>query len=458
MKKHLIILIIAMLSLFTAQESWCDFQKIKIAVLDFQIQGKGFETEDMGKIVAEWLITALVQEGRFDVIERRLIEKVLEEQSFTASGAVDARSASRLGKVLGAKIVISGSVIRLSRFTEVNARLIRVESGSILAAEKVKSASTIKLEELVTRMAKKIINDFPLEGYIVQRDEDKVILDLGKIAGVKKGMRFVVFKEGKAIRHPKTGEVLDIAMIKTGEVEILRMKEKTSVARVIKDAKDQKIEYGQLVKSINTAREIGAYRSVPSPERKYNSLSDTAEPKKIKEIEAANAKIEKARQMKASGDPGWSTKIMDAYGDLKKIYRRYARKPEIWLSFARCYWVNNSVKKAEKSLQKAFYYNSNYTEAHIFRGEMYFEEGKKVKHNTRALNKYRQYSKGSFEAALFASGLDSDTKAEIYFRLGDMYHELYSDSTQAKSQWKKAASTAPGSRWAQKAQEKLSAL
>jgi tetratricopeptide (TPR) repeat protein len=149
---------------------------------------------------------------------------------------------------------------------------------------------------------------------------------------------------------------------------------------------------------------------------------------------------------------------MDAYGDLKKVYRRYARKPEIWLSFARCYWVNNSVKKAEKSLQKAFYYNSNYTEAHIFRGEMYFEEGKKVKHNTRALNKYRQYSKGSFEAAFFASGLDSDTKAEIYFRLGNLYHELYSDGSQAKTQWTKAASEAPGSLWAEKARVKISAL
>ena len=130
----------------------------------------------------------------------------------------------------------------------------------------------------------------------------------------------------------------------------------------------------------------------------------------------------------------------------------------MWLAFAKCYWVNNSVKRAEKSLQKAFYFNSNYTEAHIFRGEMYFEEGKKVKHRSRSLNVYRQYSKGSFEAALFVSGLDSDTKSEIYYRLGDLYYELYSDSPQAKSQWTKATSASPGSQWAQKAQEKLSSL
>ena len=32
------------------------FEKTKIAVLDFQLQGEGFETKDMSKIVAEWAV------------------------------------------------------------------------------------------------------------------------------------------------------------------------------------------------------------------------------------------------------------------------------------------------------------------------------------------------------------------------------------------------------------------
>ena len=52
-----------------------EFKKTKIAVLDFQLQGGGHDTKDMGSIVAEWLITAFVQEGRFEVIERRMLEK-----------------------------------------------------------------------------------------------------------------------------------------------------------------------------------------------------------------------------------------------------------------------------------------------------------------------------------------------------------------------------------------------
>ncbi|MEK7197356.1 MAG: FlgO family outer membrane protein, partial [Nitrospirota bacterium] len=179
-----------------------EFKKTKIAVLDFQLQGEGYETSDMGKIVAEWLITALVKEGRFDVIERMLLKKVLDEQRLGVSGIIDESSASKLGRVLGAKIVITGSIMKFQNVMEVNARIIEVESSSIIAAENVKSTSAVKLEDLVVKMAEKIIKDFPLEGYIAQRKENRVLIDLGKRAGVKTGMQFIVFKEGKVIKHP----------------------------------------------------------------------------------------------------------------------------------------------------------------------------------------------------------------------------------------------------------------
>ncbi|MBI5047543.1 MAG: hypothetical protein HZB54_01140 [Deltaproteobacteria bacterium] len=247
--KRLATFILAAL-VFAANTAYADFKKTKIAVMDFQIQGEKFETEDIGKIVAEWLITAFVQEGRFDVIERRLLEKILQEQKLGVSGVIDSESIARLGKVLGAKIVVTGSVMKLRQLMEVNARLINVENGSIMAAEKVKSESAAKLEELVAEMAKKIISDFPLEGYIVERGENNTVtIDLGKIAGARAGKRFIVFKEGKAIKHPKTGEVLDIERIEVGEVEVRTVKEKTATGIILRETPDKKIEYGNMVRS-----------------------------------------------------------------------------------------------------------------------------------------------------------------------------------------------------------------
>ena len=110
-----------------------------------------------------------------------------------ASGLVDESGSSKLGRVLGAKVVITGSVMQFQNLMEVNARIIEVEGSSIVAAENVKSTSAAKLEDLVVQMADKIIGDFPLEGYIVQRDGNKTLIDLGKRAGVKPGMQFIVY-------------------------------------------------------------------------------------------------------------------------------------------------------------------------------------------------------------------------------------------------------------------------
>ena len=248
-RKSFLILFLTCLALVLPCGVQAEFKRTKIAVLDFQLQGGRNQTEDIGKIVAEWLITALVKEGRFDVIERRLLNRVLEEQKIGATGIVDPGSASKLGKVLGARIVITGSVLEFQNILEVNARIIEVESSSIIAAESVKSTSAVRLEDLVVDMAQKIIKDFPLEGYVVQRQENTVLIDLGQGAGVRKGMQFVVFKEGRIIKHPKTGEVLDVETLEVGHVEISEVNKKTAKGIILQESAPDAIAYGLMIRS-----------------------------------------------------------------------------------------------------------------------------------------------------------------------------------------------------------------
>jgi len=243
--------VVAILSLLClTQSAAADFKKTKIAVLDFQMQGdQSASSKDMGKIVAEWLITGLVETGRFDVIERRLLEKLLEEQKLGVTGAIDPNSAAQLGKILGVKIIVSGTVTSLEGYTEVNARLINVDSASIIAAEKVRAGSAEKLRDLVNKMTDKIVLAFPMEGYIVQRVDKKVTVDLGSRIGVRPGMKFIVFKEGKIIKHPKTGEVLDVETIEIGLIEIKDVKEKTAVGVIVQETAPNAVAYGSMVRS-----------------------------------------------------------------------------------------------------------------------------------------------------------------------------------------------------------------
>ncbi|MBW1821352.1 MAG: hypothetical protein JRI92_06240, partial [Deltaproteobacteria bacterium] len=229
------------------------FKRTKIAVLDFELKGSGFETEDMGAIVAEWFITAFVKDGRFDVIERGLLKKILNEQKLGMSGILDETTATKIGKLLGVKIIISGSVLKLQNILEINARIIDVETASIIAAESVKSSAAVRLQDLVVRMSAKIIKNFPLEGYIVRRKTGKfrVSIDLGRIAGVKEGMEFIVYKEGEVLRHPKTKEILDVETVQTGKIIITKVKNKISTADIVDEIVPGAILSGHMVKSLH---------------------------------------------------------------------------------------------------------------------------------------------------------------------------------------------------------------
>ena len=278
MKKGIAVLLIFAVALIIApHRADAEFKKTKIAVLDFALQGEGFETQDMGKIVAEWIVTGLVQAGRFNVVERGLLQKILKEQELPMYGIVDTKGAAKTGMIVGAKIVITGSVMKLKDYMEVSARLIDVEDGSIIAAEKVKTDRTGRLEDLVSQMVTKIILDFPLEGYIVQRSDKNAIVDIGRNSGAKSGKRFIVYKEGKAIKHPKTGEVLDVEKIEIGEIEIRDVKEKTASAVILRETAPYKVEYGNLVRSLVEKEASSTSDSMPNKDDHFDgSEFDTA--------------------------------------------------------------------------------------------------------------------------------------------------------------------------------------
>ncbi|WP_457576910.1 FlgO family outer membrane protein [Desulfomarina sp.] len=252
--RHLSILaLVLFLSSFlvsvTPRNSSADFQKTKIAVLDFVLHGDKLNTQGMGAIISEWFITSIVKSGRFDVVERAMLQKIISEQKLATTGLIDENSASELGKILGVKVIITGSVLKLKNSIEINSRVISVESGSIIAAENIRGSASDDLQSLVELLTKRIIRNFPLTGYIVKRDGKSVIVDLGLTAGLDYGTEFIVFKEGEVIKHPKTGEVLDVEQIHTGKIRITKVRRNVAEGIILQENKIG-IAYGQMVQSI----------------------------------------------------------------------------------------------------------------------------------------------------------------------------------------------------------------
>ncbi len=244
------LLAMILFGLLLSNVSAADFKKTKIAVLDFEQRGDAFKTQDMGGIVAEWFTTAMVKDGRFQVVERALLKRIIEEQKLGMSGLIDQGSTAQLGKILGVKTIISGSVLLFQDHIEVNARIINVNTGSIVAAESLRSANPEGLQQSIETLTAKIVKNFPLTGYIVKKRESTVLIDLGASGGLQPGMEFMVFKEGETIKHPKTGEVLDVEQIRTGKIKIVEIGANTATADILEVEPNQEIRYGQLVQSV----------------------------------------------------------------------------------------------------------------------------------------------------------------------------------------------------------------
>jgi len=136
---------------------------------------------------------------------------------------------------------------------EINSRIINVEDGTIITAENIKCPSSADLRGVVEDLTGQMVKSFPLTGYVVKKDKTTVMVDVGKVAGVQQGMEFVVFKEGKTLTHPKTGEVLDVERIHTGRIKISQIHGNVAEAAIVKEEADG-IEYGQLVSSVQSKK------------------------------------------------------------------------------------------------------------------------------------------------------------------------------------------------------------
>lgn len=123
-------------------------QKNKIAIMEFvDMQGN---VSNLGKYISEELTTRLYRTGKFEVIERQLLDKIIQEQKISLSGIVDENSAVELGKILGVDAIATGTISDLGISVKINARLISAESGKLFSVASVEIPKDDKVKVLLS--------------------------------------------------------------------------------------------------------------------------------------------------------------------------------------------------------------------------------------------------------------------------------------------------------------------
>ncbi len=71
--------------------------------------------QDVGKGITDLMVQKLVQDGKYRVIERAALDKIIAEQNFNNSDRADPSSASKIGRILGVDTIILGSITKFGR-------------------------------------------------------------------------------------------------------------------------------------------------------------------------------------------------------------------------------------------------------------------------------------------------------------------------------------------------------
>jgi curli biogenesis system outer membrane secretion channel CsgG len=85
------------------------------ATVSSSVQALFGTNTDVGKGIADILVERLVNDGAFQVIERKVLDKIIAEQNLSNSDRADANSAAKIGRLLGVDAIIVGSITQFGR-------------------------------------------------------------------------------------------------------------------------------------------------------------------------------------------------------------------------------------------------------------------------------------------------------------------------------------------------------
>jgi hypothetical protein len=126
---------------------------LTVAVFDFE--SKDEAVRDLGPKVSSILTAVLSSDSRFITVERGELGKVLGEQELGLSGTVSPESAAKVGNLTGAKVLVTGRVMKIDNDLTFVAKIIGTETG-LVYGEMTNSKSGKDLSDVISGFGKHI--------------------------------------------------------------------------------------------------------------------------------------------------------------------------------------------------------------------------------------------------------------------------------------------------------------
>ncbi len=148
-----------------------------IAVLPFNNGGSyGQQKDDFDALergIAGMMISELSANAAARVVERAEIQKLLDEQNLGAQGRMDAATAAKIGKLVGARYMVMGTFVDFYGDFRVDVRLINTETSEVVKTESERMQRD-HLFDIIRNIAARLMKDANLPALTRQTSDQRM--------------------------------------------------------------------------------------------------------------------------------------------------------------------------------------------------------------------------------------------------------------------------------------------
>jgi len=230
--------------LSTEEDEWSS-KPITISFLNFQKRGVPSIRDGEDEYLMLKLTSKLQEEGRVHIVERVLLDKLLEELKLSSSDLANPELALKVGRIVAARLIATGSITRYGNDLQVSMRLIEPETTFVKITVMESAEKGMGIDEFSKKISQdlmeKLKSHYPLRGRIVSLESRNLVLDIGADQGVKPGTKMKVLAEGKPVQIK--GKMIVPKGREIGKIEITSVEPNLAYARIIEKYDDIQVGF-----------------------------------------------------------------------------------------------------------------------------------------------------------------------------------------------------------------------
>ena len=183
----------------TQTDAWSS-RPMTVALLG--IDARGVLREGMTEALQQAIGQAMMAGGRIAVVEREVMDHLLSELQLATSALADPSAALRLGKILAARLIVTGTLTQMPEGMRLGLRVVDPETSEIKIShnDALQENLTAFAERTAETLGRQIRRRYPLQGKIASVETSgTVVVNLGRRHGIVSGDRLSVIEEGEPI-------------------------------------------------------------------------------------------------------------------------------------------------------------------------------------------------------------------------------------------------------------------